>query len=83
VELAKYDALSTARKKFGANVWVIASTGRTGYGAIATANKAHGPGALVVAALGQPTQAIADAIVIRQLLRDGGVDPQIKWRIRG
>jgi hypothetical protein len=82
-ELAKYDALSTARKKYGANARLIAATGRTGYGAIATADRANGHGSIVAAALGQPTQAMADAIAIRQVLKGGGVNPQVRWRIRG
>lgn len=85
VELATYDALTTARKKFGTNVNVriIASTGRTGYGAIATADRANGHGSIIAAALGQPTQAIADSLAIRQVLEGGGVNPQVRWRIRG
>ena len=82
-ELAKYDALTTARRKFGASVWVIASSRRMGYGAIATANRANGHGSIVAAALGQPSQAMADAIAVRQVLKGGGVDPQVRWRIRG
>jgi hypothetical protein len=82
-ELAKYDALTTARQKFGANVWVIASSGRNGYGAIATADRANGHGSLVAAALGQPSQAIADSLAIRQVLKGGGVNPHVRWRIKG
>ena len=83
VDIAKYDALTTARKKYGANARLIAATGRTGYGAIATADRANGLGSIIAAALGQPTQAIADAIAIRQVLKGGGVNPQVRWRIRG
>jgi hypothetical protein len=82
-ELAKYDALTTARRKFGASVWVIASSRRTGYGAIATADRANGQGSFVAAALGQPSQAIADSLAIRQVIKWGGVNPEVRWRIRG
>ena len=82
-ELAKHDALTTARQKFGANVWVIASSRHSGYGAIATADRANGHGSPVAAALGQPSQAIADSLAIRQVLKGGGVNPHVRWRIRG
>jgi hypothetical protein len=81
--MAKYDALTTARKKYGANVRIIAASGRSGYGAIATAGRANGHGSIIAAALGQPTQAIADSLAIRQVLKGGGVNPQVRWRIRG
>jgi len=81
--IAKYDALSTARKKYGANVRLLASTGRTGYGAIAVARRTHGPGSIITVSLGNRTQAEADRSAIAESLKVGGVWPEVRWRIRG
>jgi Domain of unknown function (DUF4189) len=84
VEIAKYDALSTGRKKFGANVRVIASTPRSGYGAIAVARKANGHGQVIGIALGRGSQSEADRLAMGQCLKDGGAWPaEVRWRIRG
>ena len=56
VEIAKYDALSTARKNFGTNVRLLASSGRSGYRAIATSGRINGPGGLIGIALGSRTR---------------------------
>jgi hypothetical protein len=82
-ELAKYDALSTARKKYGANVRLIASSGRSGYGAIVVAGRANGQGSFTTVSLGYPNQAEADRRAIAQSLKAGGVNPEVRWRIRG
>jgi hypothetical protein len=82
-QLAKYDALTTARQKFGANVRVIASTARSGYGAIAVARRAHGHGQIIGIALGRGSQSEADRLAMEQCLKDGGVWPEVRWRIRG
>jgi hypothetical protein len=81
--LAKYDALSTARKKYGANVRLLAATGRSGYGAIVVAARANGQGSFVTIFLGHPSQADADHGAIAQSLKAGGVNPEVRWRIRG
>jgi hypothetical protein len=81
--LAKYDALSTGRKKFGANVRVIASTGRSGYGAIAVAARANGHGQIIGIALGRGSQSEADRLAMGQCLKAGGVWPEVRWRIKG
>ena len=52
VEIAKYDALSTARKKYGANVRLLAASGRSGYGAIVVAARANGHGSIIAVFLG-------------------------------
>ena len=82
-ELAKYDALTTARKKHGANVRLLASTGRSGYGAIAVAGRANGLGSIVGIALGRGSQSEADRLAIEQCLKGGGVSPEVRWRMRG
>jgi hypothetical protein len=81
--LAKYDALSTARKKYGANVRLFAATGRSGYGAIVVAGRANGQGSFVTIFLGHPSQAEADRGAIAQSLKAGGVNPEVRWRIKG
>jgi hypothetical protein len=83
VEIAKYDALSTARKKYGANVRLLAATGRSGYGAIVVAGRANGQGSFITVSLGYPSQAEADRLAIAQSLKAGGVNPEVRWRIRG
>jgi hypothetical protein len=81
--LAKYDALSTARKKYGANVRLLAATGRSGYGAIVVAGRANGQGSFVTIFLGHPSQVEADRGAIAQSLKAGGVNPEVRWRIKG
>ena len=82
-ELAKYDALTTARQKFGANVRLLASSGRSGYGAIVVARRANGHGSIVGIALGRGSQSEADRLAMEQCLKGGGVWPEVRWRIRG
>jgi hypothetical protein len=82
VEIAKYDALSTARKKYGANVRLLAASGRSGYGAIVVAREANGRQVITVS-LGFPSQGEADLEAIAQSLKGGGVNPEVRWRIRG
>jgi hypothetical protein len=81
--LAKYDALSTGRKKFGANVRVIASTGRSGYGAIAVAGRSNGHGTIIGIVLGRDSQCEADRLAMGRCLKAGGVWPEVRWRIKG
>jgi mannose-1-phosphate guanylyltransferase len=83
VEIAKYDALSTARKKYGANVRLLAASGRSGYGAIVVAGRANGQGSIVTIFLGHPSQAEADRGAIARSLKAGGVNPEVRWRIKG
>jgi predicted Zn-dependent protease len=81
--IAVQRALATARQEYGASVRLIAASDVTGYNAIAAGERANGHGSLVVAALGQRTQAIADALAIRKLLKAGAVNPVVKWQWHG
>jgi len=73
LELAKYNALTTARKKYGTNVHLLASTGRSGYGAIVFAWRANGRCSFITVSLGYPSQAEADRTAIASSLKAGGV----------
>lgn len=74
-------ALAQARRLYGANVRIVASTDISGYGAIAVAR--FGKRAIIGVALGKRSANEADTIAIEQCLKAGGTHPEVKWAFRG
>ena len=74
-------ALAQARRLYGANVRIVASTDIAGYGAIAVAR--FGDRAIIGVALGKRSATEAYTIAIEQCLKAGGTHPQVKWAFRG
>jgi hypothetical protein len=74
-------ALETARRLYGADVRLIASSDITGYGAVAVAPK--GKGSVIGAALGRPSRADAEHRAIEVCLKGGGTDPKVRWEWHG
>ena len=81
-EIAIYNALTSARQRYGVNVRLIAASDADGYCAIAVASNPKG-GFVVAAALGRPTQTEADSLATGQCIKGGGVNPQVRWRWHG
>jgi hypothetical protein len=82
-EIAKQRALDEARRKYGANVRILASTDITGYGAIAIARHPNGYGWIMGVALGKRSATEADTLALEQCLKAGGTHPEVKWAFRG
>jgi len=83
VEREKRRALNEARRKYGADVRIIAASDRTGYGAIAVARHPNGYGWIIGVSLGNRSATEADTLAIQHCLRAGGVNPQVKWGFSG
>ena len=81
-EIAIYNALTSARQRYGVNVRLIAASDADGYCAIAVARNPKG-GSVIAAAIGRRTQAEADSLAIGQCIKGGGVDTTIIRRWRG
>ena len=83
VEREKERALEVARRKYGPDVRILASSDVTGYGAIAVAHPANGRGSIIGVALGMRSATEANTVAIEKCLKAGGVNPQVKWAFRG
>lgn len=83
VEREKQRALDEARRKYGANVRILAASNVTGYGAIAVARHPNGYGWIIGVSLGNRSATEADTLAIEHCLKAGGVNPQVKWGFRG
>ena len=79
-EIAMQRALETARRRYGAEVRIVAATDVTGYGAIAVARL--GNRAIVGVALGKRSATEADTVALEKCLKQGGTNPKIisGWR---
>jgi hypothetical protein len=75
-------ALENARRKYGTNVRILASSDVTGYGAIAVARHPNGNW-LIGVALGRSSATEADTLAIEQCLKAGGRHPQVRWAFKG
>ncbi len=75
VDEAKRRALEIARRHYGQNVRLIASTDIFGYGAIAVAAK--GTGSIIGVALGKRSASEADALAKEHCLKAGGTAPKV------
>ena len=75
-------ALENARRKYGANVRILAATDVTGYGAIAVAKHPNGNW-LIGVALGRRSATEANTLAINECLKAGGKYPQVRWAFRG
>jgi hypothetical protein len=75
VDEAKRRALETARRYYGRNIRLIASTDIFGYGAIAVAAK--GSGSVIGVALGKRSASEADLLAKKYCLNAGGTGPKI------
>jgi hypothetical protein len=82
VEREKQRALETARRRYGADVKILAASDVTGYGAIAVARHPNGNWVIGVA-LGRRSATEADSLALNQCLKVGGVNPKIRWGFRG
>jgi hypothetical protein len=82
-EIAIYNALTSARQRYGANVRLIAASDAEGYCAIAVAWRANGPGGFIGVSLAKRSQAEADSLAIGQCLKAGGTDPKVIKRWHG
>ena len=82
VAMAKQRALEVARRKYGANVRILAATDVTGYGAIATARVSNG-NLVIGVALGRRSATEADTLAIEQCRKAGGFAPVVRWGFRG
>jgi hypothetical protein len=76
-------ALDTARRKYGANVRILAESDVTGYGAIAVARHPNGYGWIIGVSLGNRSAAQANRLAIDHCLELGGRNPQVKWAFKG
>ena len=83
VEREKARALDTARRLYGNDVRILASSDVTGYGAIAVARHPNGRGSIIGVALGMRSATEADTLAIQKCLKAGGINPQVKWAFRG
>jgi hypothetical protein len=75
-------ALENARRKYGANVRILAASDVTGYGAIAIAKHPNGNW-LIGVALGRRSATEANTLAINECLKAGGKHPQVRWAFRG
>jgi hypothetical protein len=75
-------ALENARRKYGANVRILAASDVTGYGAIAVARHPNGNW-LIGVALGRRSAKEASTLAIEQCLKAGGSHPQVRWAFKG
>ncbi|MEA3148339.1 MAG: hypothetical protein QOI53_3981 [Verrucomicrobiota bacterium] len=75
-------ALENARRKYGANVRILAASDVTGYGAIAIAKHPNGNW-LIGVALGRRSATEANTLAINECLKAGGKNPQVRWAFRG
>jgi len=82
-EVAKENALTTARRRYGANVSIIASSDETGYCAIAVARHPNGRGSIIGVSLGKRSATEADTLAIEKCLKAGGKNPHVKWAFWG
>jgi hypothetical protein len=76
VQREKQRALAEARRRYGADVRIIAATDVTGYGAIAIAHL--GNRAIIGVALGKRSAAEAAALAVKHCLTAGGTGPIVK-----
>jgi hypothetical protein len=83
VRIEEQRALAEARRKYGNNVRILASSDVTGYGAIAVARHPNGYGWIIGVSLGNRSATQADALAIDHCRKAGGVNPQVKWGFRG
>jgi hypothetical protein len=81
-QIAIQKAMAEARHLYGPNVRILAATDVTGYCAVGVAGRV-GKTAIVGVALGQKSAADAQAIVLDQLYKAGGIKPKIISRWRG
>jgi len=82
VQREKQRALDEARRRYGANVRILAATDVTGYGAIAVAHHPNGNWVIGVS-LGKRSATEADMLAIDHCLKAGGVNPKVRWGFRG
>ena len=80
-EIAIYNALTSARQRYGPSVRILASSAVSGYCAIAVASK--GTGSVTGIALGRRSQAEADSLAIGQCIKGRGADPKVIRRWHG
>jgi hypothetical protein len=83
VEREKVRALANARRLYGDDVRILASSDVAGYGAIAVARHPNGHGSIIGVALGMRSPTEADTLAIKRCLKAGGLHPQVKWGFRG
>jgi selenophosphate synthase len=81
VEREKQRALDEARRRYGADVRIIAATDVTGYGTIVVARL--GNRAIIGVALGKRSAAEAATLAVEHCLKAGGTDPLVRWAWRG
>jgi hypothetical protein len=83
VEREKERALNNARRLYGNDVRIIASTNVTGYGAIAVARHPNGFGWIIGVSLGNRSAAEADTLAIDHCRKAGGIKPRVRWEFFG
>jgi hypothetical protein len=82
-EIAKQKALDLARRKYGNDVRIVASSDVTGYCAIAIARHPNGYGWIIGISLGNPSATQADALAIEHCVKAGGLKPRVASAFRG
>ena len=83
VEREKERALEDARRRYGANFRILASTDATGYCAIAVSLHPNGYGSIIGVSLGNRSATEAYTLAVDHCLKTGGTHPEVKWAFRG
>ncbi|MBV8482451.1 MAG: hypothetical protein JO077_06255 [Verrucomicrobia bacterium] len=83
VEREKERALEKARRLYGGNFRILASTDVTGYCAIAVSLHPNGYGSIIGVSLGNPSATQADALAMENCRKAGGTSPKVRWAFRG
>jgi len=81
-EIAKQRALEEARRKYGDNVRILASSDVTGYCAIAKARHPKGNWVIGVS-LGNPSATQANTLAMKWCVQAGGKNPRVIRGFRG